>query len=252
MERYSRQYRVSNANMDPNFRLSLNGLSLVFQDCFAAYMSRFRRAAGDLRQIGKMWIISEFSIRFYGLQPFWGKMMNVELWISDTPRVKVCADYRLRCEGRVFAEGNCVWAVLDIESRKPQIVTDLLSMIEVEPELALGTRRLPVLKPVNLAYEHIHKSNLMDMDFNHHVSNITYVALSQNIMPRDYIDSHALTQYTAHFLHESFIGDELSCRTFSTENSDSWNCEITSRDRVCCRIYQTYGPRPEGYDRIDY
>ena len=240
MSKFTKQYSVTNAIMDSEFRLSLYGASVVFQDGFAFYMARYKRAAFDLKEIGKMWIISEFSFRFTGIQPFWGEPIELELWISEKPCVKVCADFRMSSNGRVFAEGNSAWAVLDIESRKPQVVTDLLSMVEVDGELALGARRVPAPASVKLDHEYVHLTNRSDMDFNMHVSNVAYVNASQDALPWDYIRDRQLAFYSVHFLHESFIGDELHCNVYAAEGQDTWNVDIISHDRVCCKASLKY------------
>jgi medium-chain acyl-[acyl-carrier-protein] hydrolase len=240
MTRFIKQYSVTNAIMDSEYRLSLYGSSLVFQDAFAAYMARYKRAAFDLKEIGKMWIISEFTLHFTGIQPFWGETVDVELWISDRPCVKVCADFRMSVNGRVFAEGNSSWAVLDIATRKPQIVTDLLSMIEVDETLALGARRMPAPASEKFDHGYVYPTDRADMDFNMHVSNVGYVNASQDAMPWEYLSARQLESYTIHFLHESFIGDELRCQVYDTAVPDCWNVEILSRERVCCRISMKY------------
>ncbi len=243
MERFIKRYPVTNAIMDSEFRVSLFGVSLVFQDGFAAYMARYKRAAFDLKEIGKMWIISEFSLRFSGRGPFWGESVDLELWISEKPAVKVYADFRLSSGGRVFAEGNSVWAVLDIATRKPQVVTQLLSMVEVEDELALGVRRVSVPRSGPLDHEYVHLTNRSDMDFNRHVSNVAYVAASEDALSWEYLSGRRLVGYTAHFLHESFIGDELRCQVFATDSPEVWNVEMSALRRVCCRVSMEYAPK---------
>lgn len=243
MTKFHKQYPVTNAIMGSDFRLSLYGASVVFQDGFAAYMARYKRAAFDLKEIGKMWIISEFSFRFTGIQPFWGEPIDLDLWISERPCVKVCADFRMSSNGRVFAEGNSVWAVLDIETRKPQVVTELLSMIEVDSELALGARRMPAPAPGSLDHEYVHLTNRSDMDFNMHVSNVAYVSASQDALPWEYLSARQLASYSIHFIHESFIGDELRCQVYTAQEPDSWNIDICSRGRVCCKASLKYRDR---------
>ena len=240
MSRFIKQYPVTNAIMDSDFRLSLYGASLVFQDGFAAYMARYKRAAFDIKELGKMWIITEYSFRFTGIQPFWGETIDLELWISDSPCVKVYADFRMSTNGRVFAEGNSVWAILDIATRKPQVVKDFLSMIEVEDELALGVRRTSSPSPEALDHEYVHLTNRSDMDFNMHVSNVGYVAASQDALPWEYLCGRQLETFTIHFIHESFIGDELLCRVFSTSQADAWEIDMVSRGSVCCKASLKY------------
>ena len=119
MDKYRKKYTVTSAQMDADFRLSVAGIAQLFQDCYASYMAYYECAAFDLRKKGLMWIITDFTFQIPGPLPMWGDCMEIELWLSARPSVKVACDYRFINKGRTVIEGTSNWAILETESRQP-------------------------------------------------------------------------------------------------------------------------------------
>jgi medium-chain acyl-[acyl-carrier-protein] hydrolase len=226
MNKFVKEYPITNSLMNADFRLSPMGATMLWQDCFAMYMSRYHVAAFNIRELGKMWIINDFSLRFIGEQPFWGNTVKVELWISEEPAVKVHADFRIKINGQVVVEGDSSWAILDIDSRRPVPAHEILPKFDIIPEFGMDTHRhrFPACSEQYVTYRHI--TNSSDTDFNHHVSNVTYLRICFNSMPSEYLQTHTVKEFSIKFLHESFLGEELVCSVFKTDEQDLWNYSI--------------------------
>lgn len=214
--------------MNADFRLSPMGATMLWQDCFAMYMSRYHVAAFNLRELGKMWIINDFSMRFIGEQPFWGNTVKAELWVSEEPAVKVHADFRIMIDERVVVEGDSAWAILDTASRHPVPASEVLPQFEIIPEFGMDTHRhrFPASSELHSTYRHI--TNSSDTDFNHHISNVTYLRICFNSLPIEYIQTHIVKEFSIKFLQESFVGQDLECSIFKTSEKDLWNFSITN------------------------
>lgn len=255
MSKIQREYKVTNALMGADFRLTAVGSQILMQDCFAALMAKYHVAAFDLRSRSLMWIISEFCMEFKGQMPFWGDTVTVELWMSEKPAIKVHVDYRLSHGGEVFCCGDSVWAILDIESRKPVNSSDVLSAIQPTMELVLGSHRHHLDKMCNGQYSLCHRINLSDTDFNNHVTNTTYMKVAVNAMPAGYIGSHRLAAMNMRFLHEAFIDQTLTCKVYDTDAAGSWFYDITDEDGVVCSRasirFEDAGMRQENLDNLE-
>lgn len=228
MNKFVKEYPITNSLMNADFRLSPMGATMLWQDCFAMYMSRYNVAAFNLRKLGKMWIINDFSMRFIGEQPFWGNMVKVELWISEEPAVKVHADFRIKIDGRVAVEGDSSWAILDTASRHPVPTHEILPQFDIIPEFGMNTHRhrFPVSSELHSTYKHI--TNSSDTDFNHHISNVTDLRICFNSMSSEYLQTHIVKELSIKFLHESFLGQELVCSIYKTDEQDLWSYSITN------------------------
>ena len=255
MSKIQREYKVTNALMGADFRLTAVGAQILMQDCFAALMAKYHVAAFDLRSRSLMWIISEFCMEFDGQMPFWGDTVTVELWMSGKPSIKVHVDYRLSHAGKVFCSGDSVWAILEIESRKPVNSSEVLSEIQPTMEAVLGSHHHHLDKLCNERYSICHRINLSDTDFNSHVTNTTYMKVAVNAMPAGYIGNHRLAAMNMRFLHESFIDQTLTCRVYDTGVSGSWFYDITDEEGVVCSRasirFEDAGTQQENLDNLE-
>lgn len=230
----TREYKVINATMDRDFNLSAAGAQMLAQECFASLMASHGVAAFDLRRKGQMWIISEYSMEFDGGMPFWGDSVTVELWLSEISPVKVYSDYRILHDGRVFCKGYCVWAILDIGSRRPVCASEVLSDVGVTPERLFESYRIRVPEKGAQKYESVYRTNVGDIDFNNHICNISYLEAGLDVLPDEYCSSHALKSVSMRFRHESFLGDKLVCHAYETTTDGQWFCEVVNDSGVVC------------------
>ncbi len=247
-----RKYRVTNAVMGPDFRLTALGTQILVQDCFASYMAMFHHAAFDLRKLSLMWIISEFSMRFMHAMPFWGDSVDVELWLSEEPEVRVYVDYRLSSHGEVFCEGDGSWAILDMTSRRPARASEILSDMECRHESLMGTHRHRLVSAGDRLSEFRYRTVTTDTDFNGHVSNVAYVRICKNSMPVGYWAGHRLHSLDMKFQHESFLGQELLTTVSGSPETDSWHYVITDENgNVCSEAVAVCRPVSEECDAVD-
>lgn len=238
-----REYKVINAMMGPDFHMSAAGAQMIAQECFAALMASHHVAAYDLRRRGLMWIIAEFSMRFEGVMPFWGDPVTVELWLSEKPSVKVCTDYVIRYGERTVCRGCGIWAILDINSRKPVVASEVISDIECNQELVLGTHHFRIPKSADAVDVACYQTNAGDTDFNNHICNISYLKAAVSAFSQEYRDTHALSFVNLKFRHEEFLGQKLTCTLFGTQREDDWTVSITNDEgRVCCDALFAFGP----------
>lgn len=253
MKIVTKEYSVMNSMMDPEFQLTPEAISYISQDVFATYMSGHWCSAFDLRARGLMWIISDFTFRITGCLPFWTEKFQVEIWISEEPGVKLRQDFRFLSDGQEFCRGDYTWAMLDIESRKPINSATQFTYLEVNPDITLGTHRHKYPAPLQVHLVDRHLADNSDKDFNYHVTNITYVRQCMNALPTEYLSTHAMTEFSIKFEHETFVGQELICTVSQTDTQDTWYFDISTAQQPCvCKAYAKYTDQKDSttvYDR---
>lgn len=250
MNKICRQYYVGGNLMNPEFRLSPLGMARLVQDCFCFFVAPFGLAAFDLRKRGLMWIISDITMDLSGERPFWGEPVEVELWLSESPKVKVVVETLITYKGRTIMKGSCTWALLDTATRKPADAGSILRDVPVNAGQSLGLRRFVFPPSGEKAWDFSYPTLFSDTDFNYHVSNLSYIRLCTDAMPCDYLRSHALRFFSIRFLNESFLGDTLVCsvshaepRTGQDESMDGWISSVESEPgKTNVRVYSLYGP----------
>lgn len=237
MDKYRKKYTVTSAQMDADFRLSVAGIAQLFQDCYASYMAYYECAAFDLRKKGLMWIITDFTFQIPGPLPMWGDCMEIELWLSARPSVKVACDYRFINKGRTVIEGTSNWAILETENRQPVVSRDILTRQQVFEDHAVEKRRPRFQNPQEGSAVAVHVTGTSDTDFNSHISNLTYLKTAIDALDINYVKSHATDMVSMRFVHESFLGDTLET-SFCNEadEPDMWHFSIAkAKGPVCCQ-----------------
>ncbi len=57
-----------------------------------------------------------------------------------------------------------------------------------------------------------HRVNPINLDFNGHVNNRTYVSIAMQSAEQAFMDAYAIRCLSVHWLKETFLGDTLICR----------------------------------------
>ena len=178
---YTKTYHITAGDMDVNYRMTPGAALLYFQDCYASYLSHHHIAAFDILKENKIWVISDFDLHFTDDRALWLDAVQVHLSYSEITSCRAYIHFEMSTthENRVFAEGESCWVVLDIDSRKPCNIVELLSRAnavdsgvrhrgKINPRVADAELRAVVPHPVNTS----------DLDFNGHVCNRSYMAMA--------------------------------------------------------------------------
>ena len=252
MDKYSHSYSIILDNMDLNdYRLKPISAIMYLQDAFARFCATKHMAAYDLFPKNLYWVIAELDIEFSAVLPFWSEEVKVEIWISELTALKIFTDFKLYCRNTVFAQGNGCWFILDQATHHP-VKTDILAAkFETCPELTLGEhKRLSMLKPVEKIGSLEHTMSLSDIDFNGHVNNKSYITVAEATLSDDFKKTHVLKHLRISFKRESFLGDTLSCSTFSTEMPLTYLHRLTKGDSAVCDIQSCWEKREENMENI--
>lgn len=207
--------------MDITYRLSPHAVLLYFQDCFANYLTAHHLAAFDIIKNQLFWIITQFGVTFTGSRPIWSENITVEIWIRKITSVKVNVNFAIHnVASEIIAEGESTWAVMHTENRRPFNVQGLLKEkgIEILPNDVIQIS-IPAEGEEKLCKEVCHQVNLTDLDFNGHMCNRSYLNLALSTAPIEFIRSFSPKRIQIRFIREAFLGDDLLCRVFQTDNN---------------------------------
>lgn len=249
MNRFSRRYVITAADIDTDYRITINSVLCYFQDCFALYLAKHRLAAFDLADRDIMWVISDFNIEMSGDRPLWSEHIEVEVWISEVTPLRLYVDFILRdYRGRVFASGNSCWNTVIRSTKRITPCDTFASSMPVCGEFALGAHhRQEFPQPAELVTQVVHRINISDLDFNGHVGNRSYLAIASQTAPQQYVASHVLRFVGVKFMKESFLHDEIVCELHRCGDEAGKFIHMIKRGdgNVACRIYSEWGPNTD-------
>ena len=240
---YTHRYSITAADMDTQYRMTANAVLLYYQDCWARYMSCLNMAAFDMVHRNRMWVISEFSASWEQEDAFWSQDIEVKVWNSEVTGLRLYADFLIsKPDGTPLTHGYGCWTLLDIESHRPTAISELgierLRLCEGDKH---AKNRIPAGQTV--LSEIGHRVNPINLDFNGHVNNRTYLHIAMQTVTGNQLDDRRLHSLTIRWMHESFLGDTLICRLLQTEKEDAFLHVISKDNTVVAQIYSVLTER---------
>ena len=93
-----------------------------------------------------------------------------------------------------------------------------------------------------------HRATRLDLDFNFHVSNRSYVSIALLTMPEEVLASQTLSSLTIHWLRETYLDETLTCRMSRTEDGYYLHMLTNAEGAVACELMSRWQPQPETPD----
>lgn len=239
MQAYKYKYTLSFADIDPEYKMTINAVLCYFQDAIARFLTYGHVGPKDIIKNGMAWVITEFHSKIRGKMPVWPSTTDVEVWLSDITESKTHVDYKMSNEnGDTFATGTSTWAIIDTIARRPVRCLDLVNLTTLHDtwdKIVHNKFRFP--SEGREIGQVTHKVTATDIDFNGHTNNQSYVRLASSMAPIDFSKSHTIKGLHVRFAKESFLGDELCCSLKETER-DKYTSAITKdgEKNVVCQI----------------
>ena len=246
MSKFVKKYFVGSGDMDINYHLTKIAAAKYFQETFALYCAKNNLAAFDVCDNGLIWVISDLHIEFLESMPYWSEEFFVEMWISEKTISKTFADFRIFHRGKEIAKGDSCWYLLDMNTKRPVKTKEILKPFEVCDEKVFGEREKVIYKTDGEKIaEHEHAVTVRDLDFNHHVNNLSYIGMAMETVPSEYFDKYSVSGYKTKFLKEAFLDDILKCEIFHF--GEDFICRIYDKkdNADVCFVIAKYGEKQD-------
>lgn len=198
------------------------------QSAAGAHAARLGVAVAHLRTSGHTWVLSRihFAMERY---PRGGASVRIKTWPAAREKLFTVRDFELFDDsGEVIGRATTSWAVLNLKTRRPVRLGDVLPVYPVNsrralndpfstlPELTCSPHelRLPVLRG--------------DLDINRHVNNTVYVGWALETIPEEIDSSCRLASIEIVFRAEALYGDTIIARTAPGEETGCYIHRIES------------------------
>lgn len=170
---------------------------------------------GALNETSHTWVLSRLSIEMMEM-PRQYEHCEVKTWVESVMKYFTNRNFAiLRPDGTPLGYARSVWAMIDLNSRKP---CDLLSLYDgdilhyVVPEEENvcpieGHGRFRFREPQHLRTIGTHYS---DVDINGHINSIKYIEHILDLFPRQRFENGGIRRFEIAYKAESYMGDSLS------------------------------------------
>ena len=249
--KYRHTYTSTASDITPLYRLTPNAMLMYFQDSFARLMTIHGVAAFDIVKQRRMWVITEVQMDVQPTVTYWSEDFTVEIWVSELTSLRIYCDFRIvRADNKqLIASGTSQWNILNLDSKRLETTDFLADKLTVVPELMTASHkkvRFPKMQSCDMQMEH--RATRLDLDFNFHVSNRSYVSIALLTMPDEVLAKQTLKTVTVHWLHETYLDETLLCRMSRAEDGSYLHTLTNADGIVVCELISKWQPQPEKPD----
>lgn len=204
---------------DPQGYARTVALLNYLQSAAGDHARRLGVSVADLLKSGHTWVLSRVHLQMDRV-PRVRETVSIRTWPALRETVFTVRDFELRdASGEQIGRATTSWAVLNMASRRPARLNELLPDYPLHPRRALedsfgplpvleggeNELRLPVLRS--------------DLDINRHVNNTVYAGWALETVPQQVIETRQLFSIEIGFRAEALYGDTIVARTAPVSNA---------------------------------
>ena len=206
--KWCEEYRVDSHDVDFNGIARASALMHFMQESANGQCRSFGPTLESLKEEkGWTFLLSRFSAGFYdAIFPY--DELKVETWGVESRGFSFLRCYRIWRGDAVVTEATAVWALVDIESRRPVRVTEYHPGFGYDEMLTLDTPArivFPAATPVRLVGEHT--IGYGEIDRNMHLNNTRYSDMLCNTLD---MKDKRIYRMSLNFLNEARLGDTVN------------------------------------------
>ena len=240
---HKEQFSIRTSECNANMKIQPKMVLDLFQEVAARDCQRFNLDSPALiKSHNTGWILSGTAVEFKR-HPSWPEKLEAETWIKNLTGIKATRDYSICDEsGENIINGTSIWALLDLETRRPVRINDLTSAFKVNTGVdALNVRpgRVKINMDTHFDENEI-TVNTGDIDMNGHVCNIQYVSWLNYNTDKEYLKTHELKSLNIAYLGEAYLGDELIYKSSIIDNEGSHIFILKESGKEICKVVSTW------------
>ena len=188
--------RVRYSEVDSKGAVKMNAILDYFQDCSSFQAEELGVGLSYMAEQGLVWVLTCWQVELKRY-PVFGEKIQVSTWPYDFKGFFGYRNYTMKGEGEeLLACANSIWALLDIESKKPvRVPEEMTDAYEFFPRLPMEPGSRKVVLPEGMEAKEpcpVHKYHI---DTNQHVNNGKYICMAQEYLPSGFHTGRMKAEY---------------------------------------------------------
>lgn len=254
LNKFEQNFIVELCDITPDFGMKPTSVLKYYQETFARYCAKYNVAGYNLYEMGLKWVFGQTVVEYFNVIPIWNERVYSEIYISCVKKLRMYINFEVKTDRGVVAKGQSVAYTLDLETSRPKPIDDIASKFDLTQENKNGeiikTNFDGIGELVN--YKE-HKITFSDLDYNGHTNNISYISLSLEGMPAEFLNKNRPKVMNIIYLQETFLNDNLRCEMY--KKNDIYGCRIKNpkdNSDVCIinSTWQSNNMNPEEFFKI--
>lgn len=226
---YTKEYLVSNNDVDSKFQLKVSAIFRYFQDVALLATEKAKVDSMSLSEKSIDWVITRMAVEIKRL-PKCNEVIYVHTYPGKDmamlyPRYFFITDK----DNNVIVRSSSIWALIDNNTRKVIVDREVISKLPEEKhddQLPLPEK---IANPEETIFIETRKIHYSDLDFNSHMNNVRYVELLM-----DTKDSEFYKNYRPSFIVLNYMKEikEKESVSVSTSGSNPLTIVVSSNDSL--------------------
>ena len=174
----------------------------------------------DIQQTKLSWVLLDWKLKIIR-RPKYSEKIKIKTWSKNAIKFYTYRDFEVYDEnGQVIAIATSKWVLLDIDKGKIVKISDEV-LNKYEPELEKSVFDISEIEklqePENYISEVEYTVKRSDIDVNHHMHNLNYLELANEVLPEDVYNKQELNNVRINYKKEIKLGETVKCK-YSFEN----------------------------------
>lgn len=224
-------------HVDFNGRLTMGVLGNHLLNCAGFHASDRGFGIATLNEDNYTWVLSRLAIELDEM-PYQYEDFSVQTWVENVYRLFTDRNFAvIDKEGRKIGYARSVWAMINLNTRKP---ADLLTLHGGSIVDYVCDEPCPIDKPSRIKVAATEPAATItakysDIDINGHVNSIRYIEHILDLFPIELYKTKHIRRFEMAYVAESYYGDLLSF--FLEEVSENeYHIEVKKNEgEVVCR-----------------
>ena len=254
MEKLTQTFRVDLTDIGSNFGMRPSAVLKYYQEVFARYCAIHNVAGYNVDQYGLKWVFGQTIVNYSTIIPIWNEKLIATVYVGNVKKLRLYLNFEISSPRGVVATGQGVAFLLDKNTSRPQPVDLAVERFKIDPKEANGEILVADFsKNGELVSTNNHTITFMDLDYNKHTNNISYLLLGVEGMPAEFVKVHHPRTIAIKYLQETFLGDTLEIKTYQDGEEFLYDIVKAEDNSSVCTIkanWQAYEFTPDDYYKV--
>ena len=239
MKRYKKEHTLKVYEVTCFGDLKLLGLFNILQEVASEHADLLGIGYKACCSAGVAWVAASYRVDIKCL-PKIGEKIYIETWIANCLAVTSQRCYQIKDEqGNILIEGLTNWALIDIKTLRPVVITKNLKIdtSEIDGEkLVFSDEKIRLLQLEKVDYESHFYSRFDEMDTNQHINNAIYPTWSAESLPADWQEKNIPTEVQINFKSPTKAFEQIDIFTSIIENETLHKIQVGEEIKALVKI----------------
>jgi medium-chain acyl-[acyl-carrier-protein] hydrolase len=221
---YKEVFRIRTFEVDSTTSATLPAIIQLMQEAAMQNVLDIKLSVWDLEPHKISWVLMRKNMTINRL-PVLGEKIEIVTYPAGFEKFFTYRDYKIFAEnGDLLCQSSSTWLLMDIEKRRitriPDFIKKLVEEMKQNAEIGLPRPNLKLdFKFEKENYTKEFEVNYFDLDFNYHLSNVTYLKWMLEAIPSDFLLNNQIKSLDILYRAECRLGEIVTSAVEQVEKN---------------------------------